>query len=89
MRQVRIPFWINRPLLIMGLEADFVMIIGVFVYLSWMISYWFTPTVFICPYYYQKVKKQYNRGFLRHALYFLGVEEFKGYPSFFAKRFQS
>jgi hypothetical protein len=41
----------------------------------------------IFPVIYAKLKKRYPRGFMKHALYFIGFLELRGYPTFFEKEF--
>ena len=35
-----------------------------------------------------KIKEKYPRGALRHIFYFIGIMNFKGYPSFLIKEFE-
>lgn len=83
----KFPQYLNAPIQLAWWEIDVVAVAVFSVYLGVFLKGPFYIAIFFAPYFYNKFKKQYPRGFLKHLSYFIGLTEFKGYPSFFEKRF--
>lgn len=83
----KFPQYLNAPLQLAWWEIDVVAVAVFSVYVGLFLRGPFYITMFLLPYLYSKFKKNYPRGFLRHLFYFIGLTEFKGYPSYFEKRF--
>jgi type IV conjugative transfer system protein TraL len=83
----KFPKYLNSQIQLAWWEIDVVAVTVFSVYIGVFLRGPFYITIFLFPYYYNKFKKNYPRGFLKHLTYFIGLKEFKGYPSFFEKRF--
>ncbi len=83
----RFPKYLNAPLQLAYWEADVVAVAVFSLFAGFFLKGPFYLIIIMQPYYYNKFKKNYPRGFLRHLFYFIGLTDFKGYPSFFEKRF--
>ncbi|MBI3755257.1 MAG: conjugal transfer protein TraL [Deltaproteobacteria bacterium] len=84
--QSKIPQYLHRPSQTLWWESDeFGLIIFVFI----LILVFGLKFIFlgIIPYIYSKIKSKYNRGFMNHLPYMLGLKDIKGYPLFFVRRF--
>ena len=83
----RFPRYLSSPFQILWFESDELGIMSVFFILALMFGYVFWALMFIAPYIYSTIKRKYPRGFFKHFLYFAGLTNLKGYPSFFQDRF--
>jgi type IV conjugative transfer system protein TraL len=83
----RFPQYLNSPLQLAWWEADVVAVAVFSAYIGFFLKGPFYLMIIVQPYLYSKFKKKYPRGFMRHLFYFAGITDFKGYPSFFEKRF--
>jgi type IV conjugative transfer system protein TraL len=83
----RFPQYLASPFQVLWLESD-ELVIGLVCFVlavclgnvTWLLT-------IAGPYAYIKAKKRYPRGFLRHVLYFIGVVQMNGYPTYFEKEF--
>ncbi len=86
--EARFPRHLSSPFQVLWFEADEIAISFVFILVALVFGGWLSwALLIVCPYGYIRLKKTYPRGFLRHALYFLGLVEMKGYPGGFERRF--
>lgn len=83
----RFPQYLNSPLQMAFWEADVVAVAIISLYTGFFLKGPFYSIIVLMPYFYNRLKKNYPRGFIRHIFYFIGITSFKGYPSFFEKRF--
>jgi type IV conjugative transfer system protein TraL len=83
----RFPQYLNAPLQFAWWEADVVVIAVFSAYFGFFLKGPFYLMIVLLPYSYVSAKRKYPRGFLRHLFYFIGLIDFKGYPTFFEKRF--
>jgi type IV conjugative transfer system protein TraL len=83
----RFPQYLNAPLQLAWWEADVVAVALFSGYAGFFLKGPFYLIIILQPWLYVRFKKQYPRGFMRHLFYFIGLTDFKGYPSFFEKRF--
>ncbi|MDO3380357.1 type IV conjugative transfer system protein TraL [Geoalkalibacter halelectricus] len=82
----RFPFYLSQPYKILWFEPDDMVILVAAFLLGMAFTAWFFLGFFmVWPYI--KIKRHYPRGFLRHALYFLGLIQMKGYPTYFHEDF--
>ena len=82
------PRYLHRPLQVLWWEADEFAIVMIFFTLALIYGYLFWLLMIAVPYGYSKFKRKYPRGFIFHLLWFVGLLNFKGYPSFFEKEFR-
>lgn len=82
------PQYLSKPYQVLWFEPDdmIIMLVGGIIF-GVQVGGWCWLLVVIIPYGYQRLKKNYPRGFIKHVGYFLGVSNFKGYPSFFQQKF--
>ncbi len=85
---MRIPQYLHKPPQVLFMEADEAGMIGLLFILAMILGYVFWILLFVLPYLYNRQKKFYPRGALRHWLYKLGVLKFEGVPIFFENRFK-
>lgn len=83
----KFPRYLSSPFQVLWFETDEMAIILICFVLAMLFGYLFWGLLFVGPYYYGKLKKNYPRGFLKHTLYFIGLSSLKGYPSYFEKEF--
>lgn len=83
----KIPRYLSAPFQILWWDVDTLGIMGVFIFLAFTVHGIFWVLGPLVPYGYAKAKRRYPRGFLKHAFYFAGLSNIKGYPSFFEDRF--
>ena len=81
------PQYLSAPFQVLWFEADELGIVMIFFVLAMIFGGLFWVLQVIGPWYYSSIKKRSPRGFLRHILYFVGVLELKGYPTYFEKEF--
>lgn len=89
----RFPRYLSAPFQILWFEADelFVMVFFfmtaiMFGNTNWMFALLALAGVF-GVYGYSVLKRKHPRGFFGHLLYFAGLTDIKGYPSFFVDKF--
>ena len=86
--KAQFPRYLNAPLQFLWFEADdLAMILIAFMIASTYKLWFFWVLLVVAPWQYSRVKKKYPRGFLLHMLYFMGLTQFKGYPSAFENNF--
>jgi len=73
---------------VLWLESDELGIFFGMLTLALVFGSWFWPLVIVGPWFFSNMKKKYPRGFLKHLLYFIGLMEMKGYPSYFEEVFR-
>lgn len=84
----KFPQYLTAPFQVLWFETDDLGIILIFLTLTLIFeSMFWVALLFVGPYIYLKMKKKYPRGFLKHLQYFTGLNDMKGYPSFFEKEF--
>jgi type IV conjugative transfer system protein TraL len=83
----RFPQHLNAPMQFAWWEADIVLVAMFSSYFGFFLRGPFYVLTIALPLSYSRAKRKYPRGFLRHLLYFAGITTFKGYPTFFEKRF--
>jgi type IV conjugative transfer system protein TraL len=83
----RFPQYLSAPFQVLFLESDEMVIFMVCFTLAMIFGNIFWLTLIAGPYFYSMAKKRNPRGFFRHILYFFGITEMKGYPSYFEKEF--
>ncbi len=84
----RIPQYLHRQMQVLWWEADefIIFMLGLSLWILFG-GYEFLLMGLIVPIIYSKLKKRYPRGLLKHLMYFTGFKEFRGYPSFYIKKF--
>ena len=87
MSKKRFPQYLTQPFMILSFEPDEQMITLTCVVLGLTMWGWWLLLPLFVPYLYVKTKKKYPRGFIKHALYMLGLSRFEGYPAFHEKEF--
>ena len=83
----KFPRYLSAPFQILWFEPDELGVMCLFLVLALMFGYIFWALVFAAPYGYSVLKRKYPRGFFKHMLYFAGLTNLAGYPSFFEGRF--
>lgn len=69
--------------MILKFESDEIMVTLTCLVMAFGIGGWFVWLVLLAgPYLYVTTKRKYPRGFIKHVLYFLGMSQMKGYPSY-------
>ncbi|MBI5328321.1 MAG: conjugal transfer protein TraL [Deltaproteobacteria bacterium] len=86
MAEQKIPQYLHKPSQTLWWESDefALILLSLTLLLVFGIKFIF---LFVFPYTYSKIKNKYNRGFVGHLPYMLGLKDFKGCPMFFIKRF--
>jgi len=83
----KFPRYLNAPMQLAWWEADVIAVTVFSAYAGFFLKGPFYLVIVLLPWLYNRCKKKYPRGFLRHSLYFIGLLDLKGYPTFFEKRF--
>ncbi|MBE9572413.1 MAG: hypothetical protein IMF11_17440 [Proteobacteria bacterium] len=81
------PQYLASPLQILWFETDEVATLLIFFIISSLFGGWSWLLLFVGPYLYLRLKKNYPKSFIKHSLYFLGLKTPKNYPSTFEKFF--
>ena len=85
---VQFPQYLSKPYQVLWFEPDdMALLIAAGYVFGAKIGGWFWILVPIMPIWYSHLKRNYPRGFIKHLGYFLGINSFKGYPSYFQKNF--
>ena len=87
MKRVPFPQYLSRPMQFLWWESDELAVILLFVGLAMMFGgvFWFLP--FLGSYAFVRLKREYQKDFLRHVFYFLGLTRLKGYPEYWEREF--
>ncbi|MDQ5988248.1 MAG: hypothetical protein CSYNP_04006 [Syntrophus sp. SKADARSKE-3] len=81
------PQYLSAPFQVLWFEPDELSLMCLFFVFALLFGNIFWLLMFVAPWYYGRVKRKYPRGFFRHSLYFIGITEMKGYPSYFEEEF--
>ncbi|MCK4487667.1 MAG: hypothetical protein KAU38_13025 [Desulfobacterales bacterium] len=81
------PQYLASPLQILWFETDEVATLLIFFIISSLFGGWSWLLLFVGPYLYLRLKKNYPKSFIKHSLYFLGLKTPRNYPSTFEKFF--
>ena len=81
------PQYFASPLQVLWFETDEVATLLIFFIISSLFGGWSWLLLFVGPYLYLRLKKNYPKSFIKHSLYFLGLKTPKNYPSTFKKFF--
>jgi type IV conjugative transfer system protein TraL len=81
------PQYLASPLQILWFETDEVATLLICFIISSLFGGWSWLLLFLGPYFYLRLKKNYPKSFIKHSLYFLGLKTPKHYPSTFEKSF--
>ena len=81
------PQYLSSPLQVLWFEIDTLVIILLGFLLGNVMGGWWWISLFVLPAIFEALKKNQARGFLKHSLYYLGIIEFKNYPSYFDNEF--
>jgi type IV conjugative transfer system protein TraL len=87
MKPQRFPRYLTAPIQVLWMEADDLAVIAFGYMMGILIGFVGFSAMVIFPVIYARLKKRYPRGFMKHALYFIGFLELRGYPTFFEKEF--
>ncbi len=87
MKSHRFPQYLSAPYQVLWLEADELFVGFTFYLISLLFGAFFLIGIIIGPWAVGQIKRKYPRGFMKHCLYFIGLVEFKCYPSFFESEF--
>ena len=82
------PQYLSKPYQVLWFEPDdmAVALVGLVIF-GTRIGGWFWLLVPLVPVFYSRLKRNYPRGFIKHVGYFLGINSFKGYPTYFQQKF--
>ncbi|WP_028845492.1 type IV conjugative transfer system protein TraL [Thermodesulfovibrio thiophilus] len=84
----RIPQYLHKPIQVLFFDADELAMVVLLLFLAMMFGYVFWILLFVVPYVYMKIKKNYPRGALRHMLYRIGLISIKNTPESFQRMFK-
>ena len=85
--KTKFPQYLSKPFQVLWFETDDLIIMLIFFVFAITFGNICWVLMFVAPYIYSKLKKKYPRGFFRHTLYFMGLINLKGYPSYFEREF--
>jgi type IV conjugative transfer system protein TraL len=85
--QKKFPQYLTSPLQVLFFEVDEIAIMFIALLIGLVLEGWTYFLIIVLPTVYSRLKKNYPRGFLKHILYFVGLTNMVGYPSFFEKEF--
>lgn len=84
----RFPQYLAQPFMILKFESDEIMVVLTCLVMAFTVGGWFVwALLFFGPYVYITKKRKYPRGFFKHILYFIGVSNLEGYPSYHEREF--
>lgn len=83
----RFPQYLSSPIQVLWWEADDLGIIFVCFTLALIFGGVCWILLILGPALYARLKKRHQRGFLKHALYALGIKDLSPYPGPFVNRF--
>ena len=83
----KFPRYLHQPYRFLWFEKDEVYLMVAFYILSLAFSFKLLLLIPGVIYLYRREKRKWPRGFLRHALYRLGIVSFPGYPGGLAEKF--
>ncbi len=83
----KIPFYHNKPIMVLWWEADVFVMFLVALTLTMAISYLFLPLIVYGPMGFNRLKQENPRGYSTHLFYFIGQLKLKGYPGYFEQEF--
>lgn len=82
------PAYLSSPLTVLWFETDTMVMIFMGFMFGNVIGGWLWLSIIVLPLVFETAKKTASRGFLKHLLYYAGLVEMKGYPSYFDKDFK-
>ncbi|MEM4619118.1 MAG: type IV conjugative transfer system protein TraL [Desulfurococcaceae archaeon] len=87
MHRFKVPQYLHLPYQVLFFELDDLLLIMLFIFISVYFSFTIGLIILVFLIVYMKMKKRFGRGYLIHLFYAIGVMKFKGYPTYFEKRF--
>ena len=87
MNKSPIPVHLNQPILILAWESDTFILGYMLSICSFAIGSWFLVISIGTAWAYARAKAKYNRGFMVHGPYMVGLYRFEGYPTNFQNHF--
>ncbi|MDL1977039.1 MAG: type IV conjugative transfer system protein TraL [Deltaproteobacteria bacterium] len=81
------PQYLSAPLQVLWFEADELAVMVIFFTIASLFGGWFWLSLIVGPFLYLRIKKNYPKSFIKHLLYFVGLQAPPNYPSFFEKLF--
>lgn len=85
---IKVPQYLSTPVQIAWFEADEISIIGILFTNALVFWGWASWALLITgTYFYITAKHKYQRGFLKHMFFFIGLTVVEGYPGPFEKDF--
>ncbi|MFW9603790.1 MAG: type IV conjugative transfer system protein TraL [Trichlorobacter sp.] len=85
--ETRFPHYLSQPFQVLWFEPDDLAVMTAAFIIAQQFGGWLWLLLILAPAWYRRLKRRHPRGFLRHALYWLGLAPMHGYPPFFSDRF--
>lgn len=83
----KFPQYLSKPFQVLWFEVDELVLFLFFLTLALLYGKLMWIVFLAAQYFYTKTKRSQARGFLKHALYVLGLARMKYYPDFFQQEF--